>query len=277
MYKETDRKILSPGRLNRSSFVPLYYQLQELLKEQIESGRWAPGEALPSEPDLARLMGVSRVVVRQALQLLADDRQIVRQRGRGTFVAKPKLDHRAGGLSRLLAAPRERDVSIQVLEKRLTQVEPSVRDGLGADDEPIMELTTLLALSGQNVAIGYSFFRAPEVEWLDAAAQVGREIPREVILSDHGIELTRSSLSVETTHSGRFDADHFGIPPRSAVFLVLCREFRRFDRGERPFEVARVEYRGDTLQFRLELGVSEGVERLEAIYSTAHPDGTEDD
>src|SRR5918997_4678363 len=92
--------------LDRSSFVPLYYQLQELLKEQIESGAWKPGERMPSEPELARRFGISRVVVRQALAILEDDRQIVRIKGRGTFVAPPKLDARAGGLSRVLIAPR---------------------------------------------------------------------------------------------------------------------------------------------------------------------------
>src|SRR5918994_6822716 len=80
--------------LDRSSFVPLYYQLQELLKEQIESGGWKPGDRLPSEPELARRYAVSRVVVRQALAILQDDGQIVRIQGRGTFVAEPKLDAR---------------------------------------------------------------------------------------------------------------------------------------------------------------------------------------
>src|SRR3712207_2077198 len=88
---------LGENVLDRTSFVPLYYQLQEVLKEQIESGVWRPGEAIPSEPELARRFGVSRVVVRQALAILSDDRQIVRVQGRGTFVAEPKLDTRAGG------------------------------------------------------------------------------------------------------------------------------------------------------------------------------------
>ena len=70
-----------PSRLDRMSFVPLYYQLQEILKEEIESGLWQPGDRLPSEPTLARRFGVSRVVVRQALAILEDDRQISRVRG----------------------------------------------------------------------------------------------------------------------------------------------------------------------------------------------------
>ncbi|MBO0874323.1 MAG: GntR family transcriptional regulator, partial [Pseudonocardia sp.] len=60
----------------------MYYQLQETLKEQIESGVWAPGDMIPSEPELARRYSVSRAVVRQALAILEDDHQLVRVRGR---------------------------------------------------------------------------------------------------------------------------------------------------------------------------------------------------
>jgi GntR family transcriptional regulator len=244
----------------------LYYQLQELLKEQIESGVWAPGDLLPSEPELARGLGVSRVVVRQALAILEDDRQIIRVRGRGTFVAQPKLEHRAGGLSRLLATPRDPGVELQVLDKRVADVERSIREALGAPDAEILRVTTLMTVRGIALAIGYSFFRAAEVGWLERAAHVGRPIPPELALSDHGIELTRSAVSIETSQCGRFEASQFGVPPRSAVFLVLCREYQRTDGGERPFEVARVEYRGDLLQFRLEVGSSPSDKCLEARF-----------
>jgi GntR family transcriptional regulator len=260
---------LDPSRLDRSSFVPLYYQLQELLKEQIESGVWAPGDALPSEPDLARALHVSRVVVRQALAILEDDRQIVRLRGRGTFVARPKLEHQAGGLSRLLVAPRGPELDIRVLDQRVTKVEQSIRQGLAAaESEPILRVTTLLSVRDVALAIGYSFFRHEEASWLEEAAVVGQSLPPDLVLADHGVELTRSAVSIETSACGRFEATHFGIAPKTAVFLVLCRELRRSGRGERPFEVARVEYRGDMLQFRLELGAGANAHSpgLEATY-----------
>ena len=239
--------------LDRNSFVPLYYQLQEVLKEQIESGDWQPGDYLPSEPQLARRFGVSRVVVRQALAILEDDRQIVRQRGRGTFVAKPKLDYRAGGLSRLLEAPRNEDVAVQVLDTRTAKVERSIRENLGVDAEEILRMTTLLSVRGVPLAISYSFFREAETNWLARAAHVGRNLPSGLVLAEHGIELAHSQVSIETSQCGQFEADRFGIPHRSPVFLVLCTEHRQAAGGTRPFEVARVEYRGDVLQFRLEL------------------------
>jgi GntR family transcriptional regulator len=245
----------APARqLDRSSFVPLYYQLQEVLKEQIESGQWQPGELLPSEPDLARRFDVSRAVVRQALDILEDDRQIVRIRGRGTFVARPKLDYRAGGLSRLLTSSRGSDVGLQVLDKRTASGERRIRSALGVDARTeLLRLTTLLSLDTLPIAITYSFFRRDEVTWLEDAAQVGRNFPPGIVLADYGIALAHSQVSIEASQCGQFEADRFRIPHRSAVFLVFCTEHRHGTDGTRPFEVARVEYRGDVLQFQLEL------------------------
>ena len=254
-------------QLDRRSFVPLYYQLQEVIKEQIESGCWKPGDALPSEPELARRFGVSRVVVRQALAILEDDHQIVRIRGRGTYVAKPKLDFRAGGLSRLLASPRSDEAAIQVLDKRTAAVERSIRRQLEVGEaETVLRITTLLSLQRVPLAITYSFFLQHEAGWLDAAAQVGRDLPSMLTLADHGIDLAHSQLSIETSQCGQFEADRFGIAHRSGVFLVLCTEHRRTPDGTKPFEVARIEYRGDLLQFRLQVSSTDGDE-MAAIYS----------
>lgn len=260
--------------LDRSSFVPLYYQLQELVKEQIESGAWRPGDRLPSEPELARRYAVSRVVVRQALAILQDDGQIVRVQGRGTFVAEPKLDARAGGLARLLATPRPPDVTIDVLEAGTPPVEPSIRGGLKVGErERVLRLTTALSVRGIPLAITYSFFRAADVGWLEDAVSVGRPLPRELVLADHGIELTGSSLSIETSQCGQFEADFFGVPHRSAVFLVLSTELSRIGDRVVPFEVARVEYRGDLLQLRLEVS-GEAPGALEAVWAlTDEADG----
>ena len=248
---------LEPTLLDRTSFVPLYYQLQEVLKERIESGRWQPGDAMPSEPELARGFGVSRVVVRQALAILEDDRQIVRIKGRGTFVAQTKLDARAGGLSRLLVAPRPAGVALKVLDVRTAVVEKSIRTKLSCTaNVPILRVTTVLSLRGVPLAIAYSFFRRDEVAWLEAVAQPGSSLPGDLVIGDHGVALAHAELSIEASQCGQFEADRFGIPHRSAVFLVLCTEYRLSEDDEPtrpPFEVARVEYRGDLLKFDLEV------------------------
>jgi GntR family transcriptional regulator len=264
----------APGHgagLDRTSFVPLYYQLQEVLKEQIESGVWSPGEALPSEPELARRFGISRVVVRQALAILHDDRQIVRIKGRGTFVAQPKLDARAGGLSRLLLNPRPPDVAIQTLDVRTAHVEDSIRRELGVEaEEEVLRVATCLSLRAVPLSISYSFFRRAEVAWLEDAVHPGRNVPGDLTLAPHGIELAHARVAVETSQCGQFEADRFGIPHRAAVFLAVCTEYRH-DGGEtRPFEVARAEYRGDVLRFRLEISASRP-DDMQAVWELTDP------
>jgi GntR family transcriptional regulator len=79
--------------IHRASPVPFYFQLAELLEQEIASGRWAAGSRLPSEPDLCRHFGLSRTTVRQALMRLEQRGLIDRLKGQGTFVrgAQPGL------------------------------------------------------------------------------------------------------------------------------------------------------------------------------------------
>jgi len=73
--------------LRRREPLPLYFQLETLLRQQIDTGEYESGNPLPSENDLAVQHGISRVTVREALRRLEEDGFVVRQRGRGTFVA----------------------------------------------------------------------------------------------------------------------------------------------------------------------------------------------
>ncbi|RME33648.1 MAG: extracellular solute-binding protein [Thermoflexia bacterium] len=77
------------GRIERGSPVPLYHQLKTLIREQIESGLWKPGDRIPTEDELCRLYGISRSPVRQALKELVYEGVLVRRPGAGTFVSDP--------------------------------------------------------------------------------------------------------------------------------------------------------------------------------------------
>ncbi len=69
------------------SFQPLYLQIKALLEKSLEAGEWRPGEAIPSEIELAGRFGVSQGTVRKAIDALAADNLVVRRQGKGTFVA----------------------------------------------------------------------------------------------------------------------------------------------------------------------------------------------
>jgi GntR family transcriptional regulator len=72
--------------IDRDSPVPYYFQLAELLEQEITAGRWESGFRLPSEPELCEQLGLSRTTVRQALARLEKRGLIERLKGHGTFV-----------------------------------------------------------------------------------------------------------------------------------------------------------------------------------------------
>lgn len=234
--------MLDARELDRRSVVPLYYQLQEILKEQIESGEWPPSSPLPPEMKLAKLFGVSRICVRQALRILEDDREIVRIQGRGTFVAERKLSHRPAGIIGLRTDLNAQRLSVRVLDAKTGVAERAILTTLAATAADVGRLTALWLCDGEPFAIGQHFFRRDATPF--AAAVPGRQLRPEII-DDMAVVV---SLTVETTQCGPFEAELLGIPNRTA-FLLTFGSVRSADHPEEtPIEVFRLGFRGDSVQ-----------------------------
>ncbi len=73
--------------LEAPAFSPLYQQIKTLIVRNLQAGEWKPGEAIPSEMDLAARFKVSQGTVRKAIDELATENLLVRRQGKGTFVA----------------------------------------------------------------------------------------------------------------------------------------------------------------------------------------------
>ncbi len=75
------------------AFSPLYQQIKALIMRGLQGGEWKPGEAIPSELDLAARFRVSQGTVRKAIDELAAENLLVRRQGKGTFVATHSEEH----------------------------------------------------------------------------------------------------------------------------------------------------------------------------------------
>ena len=69
------------------TFSPLYQQIKNLIVQGLEAGEWRPGEAIPSEAELAVRFSVSQGTVRKAVDEMAAENLLIRRQGKGTFVA----------------------------------------------------------------------------------------------------------------------------------------------------------------------------------------------
>lgn len=79
-------------KVNKSAPTPAYYQLKELVREQIRKKELKPGDKLASETMLSRFHEISKMTVRQGIMGLCDEGLLYRVKGKGTFVSKPILE-----------------------------------------------------------------------------------------------------------------------------------------------------------------------------------------
>src|SRR3954447_5735428 len=145
------------GTIDKTSPVPYYYQLLQLLEGAIARGSLSPGEKIPTEAALCARYDVSRTVVRQALSDLDRTGLVTRHKGKGTFVAAPKVSELvAQSLTSLhedLSARGER-LETKVLRLELEPVSPYVAQMLELpESEQIVLLERLRFLRGEPLVV----------------------------------------------------------------------------------------------------------------------------
>jgi GntR family transcriptional regulator len=136
---------------SRPANQPLYAQVEALLMRRIADGLWPPGTLLPSEPEIARELGVSPGTVRKAMGALERRRLIERQQGRGTFVAQHTSERALFHFFRIADAEGRKPVpTSRLLEMgtRPADAEEARRLHL-PPGTPLMGLTRLRLLEGR--------------------------------------------------------------------------------------------------------------------------------
>jgi GntR family transcriptional regulator len=140
--------------VDRTTPIPLHYQLRQQLRALIQHGALAPGTLLPSELQLMQRAGVSRYTVRQALDDLVREGLLVRQRGRGTVVAEPplaqKLDHVYSFARDVAAQGRRPSSRLLSFRRHRTSADLGALFGLSAR-ERVVEVVRLRLLDGEPV------------------------------------------------------------------------------------------------------------------------------
>jgi GntR family transcriptional regulator, nutrient-sensing system regulator len=250
---------------------PKYRQLREALLESI---RGLPeGAALPTERELCASFGVSRATVRHALQRLENEQRIVRRQGKGTFVARAKIEQRLG----LRSHTEEMRAQGLVPGSKLIDVSrvpagPEVGAALRLGEEAeVLRIERLRLADGDPIAIEVLYLHAERFDGISAALGESASF-YQLLHSDYGIELASAEETIEATIAGEREARLLGCST-SAALLQLSR--LSLDTGGRPTEYVRSIYRGDRFRFRrhLERGIHEdrtaGLTLREAVESDA--------
>jgi len=146
-------------RIDRSSPIPLYFQVTAQLEAAIDSGALSPGDRLPNEIDLAGSLGLSRPTMRRALEELVDKGLLVRKRGYGTEVANIRV-HRRVELTSLyddLDAAGQSPTT-EVLKLDPARVNAAAAAAIGADaSTPLVYVERLRLAEGRPLAVMHNW------------------------------------------------------------------------------------------------------------------------
>lgn len=154
--------MLQDRSLDKNTPIPLYFQLEKLILEEIENGSYPVGSMIPTEKELSQIFDISRTTVRQAISNLVRNERLYRIKSKGTFVARPKISQ--GFIQSIQSFDDDmrsegRQPSTQVLELKVVELPENISFQMGlesgsraiylyrkrcADGEPIVRVETYL-------------------------------------------------------------------------------------------------------------------------------------
>ncbi|KNE79489.1 MULTISPECIES: GntR family transcriptional regulator [Streptomyces] len=235
--------------LDRTSPVPLYYQLAQQLEAAIEHGVLSPGSLLGNEIDLAGRLGLSRPTVRQAIQSLVDKGLLVRRRGVGTQVVHSQV-RRPLELSSLyddLEASGQNPAT-RVLHNRVRPATPEVAAALRMPEgSEVVVLERLRLTHGEPVAFLCNFLPAGLLD-LDSAKLEETGLYR--MLRAAGITLHSARQSIGARSATAEEAERLGEAEGAAL---LTMERTAYDNTGRPVEFGAHVYRASRYAFEFQL------------------------
>jgi len=237
--------------INKTSPIPLYFQLAERLRGQIDLGQLRPGEQLPSERELGEQSGISRMTARQAITYLVRQGRLVVRPGIGTFVAEPKLTHDTlhllGFTEEMLGSGRA--PSSQVLEQALALPPPRVAadlnlaPGLPAVKIVRLRLSQAIPMLLETVFVPQGLAPGLENEDLLQASLYALLEQKFELALDH------AKQSLEVTTASDDEAVLFGVLPGTTMLLL---EGVTYTADEQPVEAFKALYVGEKFKFALE-------------------------
>lgn len=239
--------------INRRSPVPYYIQLKEAIREKIEHEEWKSGDQIPSEPELCETFGVSRTVIRQALKDLEYESLIVRVKGKGTFVAEPKIieslvqkltgfhqdmeDRGYQPVSKVLkqeVVPANRNVA-NYLRLEVGALVVEIQRVRYVQEEPIVFVTTYLPYSSCSKLL---------------QADLTRQSLYRFIEEECGLIIARGRRVIEAVAANEMEANFLNVEQGAPLIML---DSVSYQADETPIEYYHALHRGDRSRFEVEL------------------------
>ncbi len=232
--------------------IPLYYQLENILRQKINSGEFGLGDPFPTEENLVRSYKISRITVRQALSALEKDGLLVRKRGKGSFVSggpKELASMKLTGMMEDIIAMGIK-TKIKIINFGFVSAPKKVIQALKLDEHSKALRVERVRLIKKS-AISYSLTYIPP--------DLGKKICQQdltiqpllnVLEKRCKVSIERGSQIIEATVADSHTASLLNVMTGSPLLKI---ERTVFDRHNRPVEYISIFYRSDRYHYSVDL------------------------
>jgi len=240
-------------KLDKDVPIPLYFQLKEIIEEKITSGQLEPGDLLPSERELSDRYNISRPTIRQALQELVNEGLLYREKGKGTFVAKPKIKY--GFIQRLTTFYEDMErkgykLKTKIRKQEIREAPKRIAEKLNLKtDNKVIFLDRVRYIEEEPIVRVLNFVpyeKCPGLIDIDLEDKSLYKVMRE----EFGISYYRAEISLEPIIAEEYDAEILDIEEGAPIHLM---EDITYDQNNEPMDYFESRFRGDKGKVKVEL------------------------
>ncbi|HQT43399.1 MAG TPA: GntR family transcriptional regulator [Halothiobacillus sp.] len=232
--------------------VPLYTQIKEVLRNRILNGTYQCHDQMPSESELTKIFGVSRITVRQALDHLQKEGLIFKIHGKGTYVSKPKVFQNLGKLQGFGEAMSGMGYEIvsELIDQKVIPADKTVSLKLNVNkDELVYEIRRVRYLNRSPLSLDVTYIPKAIGERLVKEDLAHRDIFL-ILENDYGYSLGQADLQIESILADDVLAELLHVDAGAPILRI---ERLTFTTNNQPLDFEYLYYRGDAIQYRLRI------------------------
>ncbi|MBB5174709.1 GntR family transcriptional regulator [Texcoconibacillus texcoconensis] len=237
--------------IDKQSPIPIYYQLEEWVKHNIERGEWEEGMMIPSERELAEKHEVSRMTIRQAINNLVNAGYLSREKGKGTFVEPNKIEQPLQGLTSFTEDMEARGMKpgARLLSIGIVSATEMVANRLDiSEGSQVFELRRVRLADDQPMALEATYLPVELVP--EFSETIANHSLYDYIENELGFEVEKATQSIEASIVSDEERDVLGLESGDPVLLIeRCTSLK----DGRPLEFVKSVYRADRYKFYIDM------------------------
>ncbi len=255
---------MDKAAVSRSNPLPLYHQVLEVLREDLEAGKFMPGAMFPSESELINRFGVSRATVRKALDELELAGLITRIQGQGTFVRARRIEQEltalTGFVEDMLQMNYRPSAKVITIEQVVADEKIAVNLGL-PKGTPVTYIERVRLANEEPISF--------DITWLPNP--LGEQIAREnlavfpiysLLEGKYNVHLDHATYRIESTLARHLVAQHLKVNVGSPILAI---ERAAYCTDGKPVDYEILHYRGDRIRLTMNLNRKRPPWRLEDL------------